>query len=135
MRALDRSAIWKATALMRRPPWREADLDGLALLAHEPGVADDPDVGGDQEGPGVADPVRFQLLDRLDDLEGQLTERHLGVDCERLGQLLGVEGTTGSAPRTASANGSKCARGNFRPAAAAWPPKVVRPAEQAWMAS
>ena len=58
----------------------DAELEVILLLADDPGLADDLEPAGDEQGLGIADPVGLEPIQLLDDAQGEDAERDLGVD-------------------------------------------------------
>ena len=107
----------------------QPELEVLFRLAHGPGLAGDHKIARHQNGPGIADSVRLEVLDLLDDAQAQSPERDLGVDRSRALELLGLSASAGTAPRTGGRRRAVGLRSSFSPAAAAWPPKPISPSE------
>ncbi len=103
-------------------------------VADDPRLAQHPHAVGHQQGPGVADAVRLEPLDLLDNLTREQRRAALRHRSRGLSPIVRASALRGNGGRTARRR-REAAGGSLRPAAAAWPPKASKPSEHALIAS
>ena len=82
------SARFQPIALSSWPPCLNRICRCCFWLPTSRGWAGDFQVGGQQQGPGIADAVWLELFDLLDDSESQSSQQDLGVDHDFALELL-----------------------------------------------